>query len=199
MVKFLCQGDRVVDRINNNNPAQQIRHNAIIDRLVLHQLICHTEHTGPAERPRISAVVTALHTGQRKKRRTAETVFLQIIDERLCSCLILCDNILDTASKSSLHRSLIFLFDLYKISHNAVDSGNLVLFFHDTAHTAAIAFITLCNVLQRFQTGLLFVEGRSCLLQLASRDAQLFLPLLPLFLQLTDLLLQTVILCLNCL
>ena len=55
----------MVDRVRNNDSAEQICHDTVIDRIYPNQLICHAEHTRPAERALIFAVVPAFDARQR--------------------------------------------------------------------------------------------------------------------------------------
>ena len=71
----------------------------------------------------------------------------QKVNHGLRSVLIIRDDILDTAAKSSLHCSFIFLIGLDQISHNSPDSRVFLLFVPSPAgyccrsrHTARLDF-----------------------------------------------------------
>ena len=116
------------------------------------------------------------HARQRKKGCTSITVPLQIFNHLLCRCLITGDNILNTASQCCLNGNLILFIDLNQVCHNSKQTGFFFLFFHYATNGVPITVITLGNVNQRLQPGLLPVITRRVLLQIPGRLRLFLLP-----------------------
>ena len=151
-MKLLRQCDGMVNGVHRDDTSQKIFHDTVIKGIRLYQLICHAQYAGLAKCLFIFTVVATLHTCQRKEGCTTEAIVLQVGNEFLRSLLILGDNILYIAAQSGLHRRLIFFFYLHKVCYHTVNTGDLILFLHDAAHTAAVTLVSFRDILQRLQT-----------------------------------------------
>ena len=145
------------------------------------QTVCRSDHALLFERLRISYSSASVHARERKKCRPSELVLLQEGDHPFRRLFIVCDNILDTSSKSGLDGDLVLFVHLDDISHNTDQAFFPVPVCHDFPDAVPVSVISLGNVFQRFQSG-----GLSVVCGLA--DPQFFLFLRQFFLKAADLL-----------
>ena len=155
---LLSQSDRMVDRIYHEYSSQKVSCDFFVFCVALYQFIGNANDTRFSDRILIFRIALCLHTGQWQKRCTAISVLFQISDHFFCSCFIFCYNILNTATQCRLNRCLVLFFYLNQIRYNTQNSFVTAFLFHNPANTVSISVITLRNIPQRIQSGLILVK-----------------------------------------
>ena len=147
--------DPMINMIHHQGPSQKIHRKPLVLRSHLYQITGNPDNPRLFQDLRIIQRLFIVHTGKRQECSSSVFILLQKTDQLLGCLLIVCDNILDTASQSRLNGCLIFLFYFKNICHNAPDTRHPFFLFHDPADTVAVSVITFCNIPQGFQPGCL--------------------------------------------
>ena len=146
-----------------------------------YQLVRRADHARLAKGFCPGKSLSPMNRCQWKESCTSIPVLLQITNHFFCSLFVCSNDILDTASKCDLHRSLIFFIYFDQISHNPQDFRLTAFLLHHTTDTVPITIVTLRKVPQRLQTRVLPVIS--------------ILPVSQVFICLSDLFLQSGNLC----
>ena len=145
----------MINVVNNKRTSQKIRCKTVVFRIDCNKCIRRSDHSRLFQRFRSADSITRTNTCKRKKCCTSKLILLKELNHPLSSIFITGNNILDTSAKCSLNRNLILLFYFDEICNNTEKSRFLVLVVHDTPNAVSISIITLCNIFQRLQSGLL--------------------------------------------
>ena len=155
---LLCQSNRMVDCIYDKYSSQKVSYNFFVFFVTLNQFIGNTNDTWFSDRILIFRIALSFHTGQRKECCTTIPVLFQIGDHFFGSRFVLCYDVLNIATQCSLNRCLIFFLYLNQIRYNTQNSFVAAFLFHNPANTVSISVITLRNIPQRIQSGLILVK-----------------------------------------
>ena len=155
---LLRQSDRMVDRIYHEYSSQKVSCDFFVFCVALNQFIGNTNDTRFSDCILVFRIALCLHTGQRKERCTTIPVLFQIGDHFFCGRLILSYDILNAAAQCRLNRCLVFFLHLNQIRYNTQNPFVAAFLFHNPANTVSISVITLRNIPQRIQSGLILVK-----------------------------------------
>ena len=156
---FLPDGDCMVDMIDDKNSSQKIFHQRIVLLIRMNKGVRRTDHPWFLKSVRILDPPSAADIGQRQESGPAVAVLFQKVDHSLCGLFIVGYDILYAAAQSCLHSQLIIFLHLDDIRYHAPDTRFLFFLFHDPSDTVSVPVVSLCEILQGFQSGRLAVIG----------------------------------------
>ena len=175
MLIFLSEPDRVIDRIDDDRPAEQLGPKVLVNLRTGREVACQTDNAFLGEDFLPHGIPAWTDVGERQERCPAVLILLQEFDEILCGIFVVGNNVPDTAAQGSLDGDLILFLRGNEIRDDTVYSRIFLFLFHDAADRVPIPLVMLVQRAQRVQTGVISVITRLHVVQQCVGVVQLLL------------------------
>ena len=136
----------MINMIHYQNPSQKVLYQSAVLSFCLNQRICCSDHAFFSQHFSLRNTASSAHIRQRKKGSPAKAVFLQKSNHPFSCLFIICDNVLNASSKSSLNGDLVIFLYMDDVCHYSVDSRFSAFLFHYAANTVSVSVIPLCKI-----------------------------------------------------
>ena len=174
---FLRDLQCVIHRIDHHDTTKQGLCHIPVFFFRLCDLICHAQSTALIEHFGRLKFLRIPDRIQRQEGRTSEAVLLQIFDHLLCRFFIFRNDVLDITAKRRLDCGLKTFFRFDDIRNDTDHTLHIALPLHDAAHGVSVSFVTLGQVRDRFQLGLVLMVCDLLFLQFPVQFSQFIVDL----------------------
>ena len=145
----------MVNIIYDQHTTKKIHNEFAVLSICFYKRICCSDNTRFTQDIFLRKATTSTDIGKRKESCPSVAVLLQKADHTLRSLFMICNNILDTATKCCLDSNFIIFLYMNNIGNYAPDTRFTAFLLHNATDTVTVTIIPLCNVAERFQTGCL--------------------------------------------